>query len=275
MGSAFHDARPASPDLLVVGSWRSLPGTFRRGSNFWRSVTARRGAAPRDAAANRTIEIAFPGLREESRLPRPGTPSTDRELHKEPLVAIRALPRGPVPPLPFRPEQFPASRLDPVRHPQPQPGTACAGQTPPADFCMSMTTREHTCKRSNLAGGARFLRPPGITRPKPLIREQCVPDRSPARRPKTSCTLVGRPSTWHARSGAEANSKPLPDTSCRRHAVIRPWSGRARGCADQGLLPPPRANERASKRPRCLRLPASSAEALPSVGNRRPTRPEG
>jgi hypothetical protein len=75
----------------------------------------------------------------------------------EPLSPVCALPRIPRSPPSFRPEQFPAPELGPVRRFQPQPETTCAGQTPPADFYLPNTTREHTRERPNLAGERVFF----------------------------------------------------------------------------------------------------------------------
>jgi hypothetical protein len=55
---------------------------------------------------------------------------------------------------PFATSRVSASQLGSIRYPQPQPGTACASQTPPVDFCLSNTTREHTDAGSSSLEGA-------------------------------------------------------------------------------------------------------------------------
>jgi hypothetical protein len=121
--------------------------------------------------------------------------------------------------------------------------------------------------------GARFLRFPLVTRAEaPDLRAACSGPK-PGATPE-GITHAGRetldPACAQRRRG---QLELLPDTSCRRRTVIRPWSGRARRCSDLGPLSPPRANEKASERPRYLRLSASSAEVLPPVGNRRAISP--
>jgi hypothetical protein len=135
---------PLAPDVF-------FPARSDEGWTSGCPVTARPGTAPRDAAANLTTKIVFAGLREESQVPRSGRPSTDRELHTKPLYRPPRCRDEPIRRRPFAPERFPASRLDSVRHPQPQPGTACASQTPPVDLCLPNTTREHVRERSILA----------------------------------------------------------------------------------------------------------------------------
>lgn len=272
VGSAFHDARPALASLPAVCAGCSLSDAARRGLDLGRSVTARGGATSRDAchAPGRSRSLSAASVKRAAfhdleRLPPTGS-STRSPCHRRRVATL------PISPPSIRPEQFPAPGLDPVRHPQPQPETTCAGQTPPVDFYLPNTTREHTREWSNLAGERVFfaLRWPRTGAPDP--RAACSGrTRDDARGIAHTGRKTLDPACAQRRRG---QLELLPDTSCRRRTVIRPWSGRARGCTDQGPLPPPRANEKASERPRCLRLPASSAEALPPVGNRRAVHPE-
>jgi len=176
---------------------------------------------------------------------------------------------------PFATPRVTASQLGSVRCPQPQPGTTCASQTPPVDFCLSNTTREHTDAGSSSRESA-FSSPSGDPEPKPWICERCEPGPKPVTTPESAVTPVGNsfdPACAQRRRGQlELFPGHLPVASV---PSSRPWNGRASGRSGQGSFPAPHANAKPSREPRCLQLPVGSTEALLSGGNRRAPPPRG